>query len=151
MAPYETAKNLEKYLHKVIPLSALMEIKVEECSENSITLSAPLSTNHNHLGTAFGGSLAALSTLTGYCALWTALGDKKAHIVIRKSSFEYLRPVTGDLHATCKPLGQEISESFSQQFGKHGKARMSLDVVISENGNDCVLFTGEFVAIKQRS
>ena len=149
MSSGETAKDLENYLHEAIPLSALMGILVDECAEGGVTLTAPLSINHNHLGTAFGGSLAALATLTGYCALWTALGNKDAHIVIRRSNFEYLRPVTGDLRATCKLPQQGISESFTNQFRKHGKARMNLDVVISENGNDCVHFTGEFVAITQ--
>lgn len=147
MSATATAVELEKYLHMEIPLSALMRIEVAESTSGSITLTAPLSTNHNHLGTAFGGSIAALATLTGYCALWTALGNKDAHVVIRRSEIEYLRPVTGDLCATCKLPEGGIGHRFVQQFQKHGKARMNLIVTISENENECVHFKGEFVAI----
>ena len=143
----QTAPELEDYLHRAIPLSSLMKIRVEKCVGGSITLSAPLSINHNHLGTAFGGSLAALATLTGYCALWTALGNKDAHIVIRRSNIEYLRPVTGDIRASCKLPPENLVDGFKTQFGRHGKARITLAVSIGENGIECVRFSGEFVAV----
>lgn len=142
-------KELEAYLHSCIPLSDLMGIRVETCGDGRIVLTAPLSTNHNHLGTAFGGSLATIATLAGYCALWVALGRKDVHVVIRKSTIDYLRPVTGDIRATCE-FPTNISESaFLNRFEQHGKARMRLDVSIAENGAQCVRFEGEFVALAQ--
>lgn len=142
-----TPGELEAYLHTSIPVSRLMGIQVKNCRDGEVCLTAPLSTNHNHLGTAFGGSLAAIATLAGYCALWQALGNQKAHIVIRRSSIEYLRPVTGEISAICEmPVGK-IVEDFRILLGKRGKARMNLEVIISENSAQCVRFSGEFVAI----
>ena len=140
-------KTLEDFLHSEIPLTRAMAISVESCGPEELILTAPLAPNHNHLGTAFGGSLATVATLTGYCALWTALGDRSIHIVVRRSSIEYLRPVTGEIRATCKiPSGAELTH-LRKTLTAHGKARLSLDVLISENDRECVRFTGEFVAL----
>lgn len=142
-----TSTELETYLHSSIPLSRMMEIRVVANEEGSTILTAPLASNHNHLGTAFGGSLATLATLAGYCALWTALGNKNAHVVIRRCQIEYLHPVRENITATCHVPKSGLGESFPNRFLKHGKSRMSLNVTISENGKDCVRFCGEFVAI----
>lgn len=139
---------LEIFLHSEIPLTRAMGIRVEDCSSPILTLAAPLKPNHNHLGTAFGGSLATLATLAGYCALWTALADSKIHIVVRRSSIEYLRPVTGEIRAKCAIPSEDGLIRLRQTLNTHKKARLTLDVVISENDKDCLRFTGEFVALR---
>ena len=120
----------------------------KSCSSESLILTAPLAPNHNHLGTAFGGSLVTIATLAGYCALWTALGDRKIHIVVRRSSIEYLRPVTKEIRATCQIPAEEDLTRLRKTLVAHGKARLPLEVIISENSKECVQFTGEFVALQ---
>lgn len=140
-------KNLEGFLHSEIPLTRAMGIRVEDCSKNTLILTAPLEPNHNHLGTAFGGSLATVATLAGYCALWTTLGDRSVHIVVRRSSIEYLRPVTGEIRAICSlPSGKELLR-LRKTLSARGKARLTLDATISENEKECLRFSGEFVAL----
>ncbi|MEP4076578.1 YiiD C-terminal domain-containing protein [Haloferula sp.] len=148
MTQESSAAELQAYLHEQIPVSRLMEISVVECGTDRLVLSAPLGPNHNHLGTAFGGSLATIATLAGYGALWTALGDRDAHVVVKKSEIEYLRPVKNDILATCRLPEGGVGESFCRVFQAKGKARMILDVSIGEGGNECVRFRGEFVAVR---
>ena len=74
-----------------------MGVHVERFDESALILTAPLAPNHNHLGTAFGGSLATLATLAGYTLLWLELGDRESHIVIQESQIRYLAPVRGEL------------------------------------------------------
>ena len=125
-----------------------MGIRVEACDAGRLVLTAPLDVNHNHLGTAFGGSLATVATLAGYSALWMALGDCKAHIVIRRSSLEYKLPVRGDIRALCEIPDGEPAANFRKTFQRHEKARMKLTVSIMEDGRECVSFTGDFVALR---
>ncbi|RYD25022.1 MAG: hypothetical protein EOP86_27860, partial [Verrucomicrobiaceae bacterium] len=73
------------YLHRQIPLSRAMGARVETYDGETLVLTAPAELNHNHLGTAFGGSLSALATLAGYGLLWLELGSRDSHIVIRRS------------------------------------------------------------------
>jgi len=138
----------ERFLHEQIPLTRAMGVSVRSWDGQRLWISAPLEPNHNHLGTAFGGSLSALATLAGYSLLWLLLGDREAHIVIRDSSIRYRHPVRGDLHAFCERPGQEAWQAFQTQFTSTGKARLSLRVEIVEADQVCVEFEGVFVALR---
>ena len=141
-------REIEQYLHEQIPLSRAMGTRVESWDEEQFIVTAPLEPNHNHLGTAFGGSLAAIATLAGYGLLWLALGDRKAHIVIRSSTMNYRRPVRRGIRAICRrPEGSAMAD-FELKFEQAGKARIDLAVTIEEDDTECVRFEGVFVAIR---
>ncbi len=129
-------------------MARLMGIGVAEASGQRVVLTAPLEVNHNHLGTAFGGSLAAVATLAGYAALWTALGDRSVHVVVRRSKLDYRRPVRGQIRAVCELPEGGPDEGFRAALAARGKARLTLEVAIVEDGGSCVVFTGDFVALK---
>src|SRR4051812_27463860 len=103
-------REIEAFFHAKIPLTATMGVRVESYDTNRLVLTAPLEVNHNPLGTAFGGSLAALLILSGYGLLWLELGDAGSHIVVRQTSLDYRRPVRGSLRAVCvRPEGKEFA------------------------------------------
>ncbi|MBB5035884.1 YiiD C-terminal domain-containing protein [Prosthecobacter dejongeii] len=141
-------RETEHFLHEQIPLTRAMGVKVESYDGGTLVITAPLEPNHNHLGTAFGGSLSAIATLTGYSLLWLMLGDRTAHIVIRESTIRYRRPVRGLIRAFCQPPDGATIREFKKLFAEAGKARLNLQVTIQEEGQICVEFSGEFVAIK---
>jgi len=138
----------EQFFYEKIPLTRAMGVKVEAFDREKLILTAPLEENHNHLGTAFGGSLGALATLAGYGLLWLELGNRDCHIVIRSSSISYEKPVHGLLRAICRHPDETEIAIFKDTFQKKGKARIRLYVTIEENGEVCVLFEGIFVAIR---
>lgn len=138
----------ERFFHEQIPLTKAMGVRVEEHDDRQLVLTAPLQANHNHLGTAFGGSLAALATLAGYGLLWLELGNRDAHIVIRRSELDYRHPVTGPLRAICRKPPEAELAAFRTTFAKAGKARVQLEVTVEEHGRVCMTFEGTFVAIR---
>ena len=140
--------DTERFLHEQIPLTRAMGVQVEAYDEEQLIVTAPLAPNHNHLGTAFGGSLSAVATLTGYCMLWLLLGDRESHIVIRNSSINYRRPVRRGIRATCHRPDEASFSTFKARFEETGKAQMTLQVAIVEDGLVCVEFEGVFVAIR---
>jgi thioesterase domain-containing protein len=140
--------DVEQYLHQKIPLSAAMGVRVVERTPGQIVLSAPLGPNRNHLGTAFGGSLNAVATLTGYTAVWLALDDSSAHVVIRDSNITFRRPVEGEIRAVCLLPEPAALDAFRTDFTRKGKARLALQVSIDQAGQRAVDFTGTFVAVK---
>lgn len=146
MASIDRLREAEKFLHAKIPLTRAMEVRVASDDEQQLTLTAPLSANHNHLGTAFGGSLAALAMLTGYALLWLELGDRDAHIVISESTLKFLRPVRGELRATCRRPNE--LKAFRETFARKGRARLKLEVAIESEGETAVVFMGLYVAKK---
>jgi thioesterase domain-containing protein len=138
----------ERFFHEQIPLTKAMGVLVEAHDGRQLVLTAPLAANHNHLGTAFGGSLAALATLAGYGLLWLELGNRDAHIVIRRSELDYRHPVTGPLRAICRKPPEAELAVFRATFAKAGKARVRLEVTVEEAGRVCMTFAGTFVAIR---
>jgi thioesterase domain-containing protein len=138
----------ERFLHEQIPLTRAMGVRVERFDDAGLILTAPLGPNHNHLGTAFGGSLSAIATLTGYALLWLELGDRDSHIVIKGSSLKFRHPVRGEIRAVCPRIGAEALAAFRGKFARTGKAGISLRVSIVEDGVECVEFEGLFVALR---
>ena len=141
-------REIELFLHEQIPLTQAMGLRVESYDGNQLTLTAPLQLNHNHLGTAFGGSLAAVATLAGYGFIWLELGDRTAHVVIRESAISYRRPVRKGIRAICRRPAKAAVKTFKAEFTQKGKARIQLAVTIEEDGIVAVEFSGTFVALK---
>ncbi len=139
----------EAYLHQQIPLSCAMGVRVESWDGETFVLTAPAELNHNHLGTAFGGSLSALATLAGYGLLWLELGERDSHIVIRGSSISYRHPVRGELRAVCRRPAAGVMAEFKAKFARAGKARITLPVTIGPDEEaPGVEFEGVYVALR---
>lgn len=143
-----TAVQTEDFLHAQIPLAKSMGVRVAAAEADRVVLTAPLAENHNHLGTAFGGSLNAMAVLTGYAFLWLRLADRDAHVVVRRSNIDYRRPVTGEIRAVCTSPDEAAMADFQKRFAQKGKARITLEVTIEEGGEVCVAFQGEYVALR---
>jgi thioesterase domain-containing protein len=142
-----TLAEIERYFHDQIPLTRAMGLRVESWENGRLVLFAPLAENHNHLGTAFGGSLNALAMLAGYGLIWLLLEDRTAHVVIRRGSANFQQPVRGDLRAVCVAPGEAELEAFRIRFREQSKARITLRVAIEGQGKPAMEFDGEYVAI----
>jgi thioesterase domain-containing protein len=147
MLTEERRRATEEFLYRQIPLSRTMQVRVEKYDARGFTLTAPLSANHNHLGTAFGGSLAALMILAGYGLLWLELNDRGAHLVISESRIKFRRPVRNVIRAICSRPDSAALEKFKKDFMAKGKARVSLQVTIEEEGETAASFEGTYVAM----
>lgn len=141
-------REIESFFHEKMPITQAMGVRVESYDGLQLTLTAPLSINHNHLGTAFGGSLSAMATLAGYGLIWLELRDRAAHVVIRRSSMAFNRPVRGDIRAACRRPEEAELASFKATLAQKGKARIQLEVAVVEDGVTAVEFQGTFVAIR---
>jgi thioesterase domain-containing protein len=144
----KTPEQIEQFFHEKIPLTKAMGVRVMAHDELGLRLRAPLDLNHNHLGTAFGGSLHALATLCGYGMLWLELAESDAHVVIAECTMSFRRPVSGDLLAFCpRPAGEDLAR-FKEKFERSGKGRIRLRVVIGDADPPPAEFEGVFVAMR---
>jgi thioesterase domain-containing protein len=141
-------RETEQFFYEKIPITRAMGVRVTRYDGRELRLAAPIALNHNHLGTAFGGSLSALATLAGYGLIWLEMGDKTAHVVIRNSQLSFRRPVRGEIVAVCRRPGEDELWLFKNAFAQHHKAKISLDVTIEEEGLVAVEFRGVFVALR---
>ncbi|ALG68301.1 YiiD C-terminal domain-containing protein [Beggiatoa leptomitoformis] len=144
-------KDLQQYLHIKIPITQAMGIQVTRLDAQGLGISAPLALNINDKYTAFGGSLAAIMTVTGW-GLTHALiqqAGATANTLVYQTQITYLNPVTQDIYAWCQLPDKAIVDLFLDHFFQRGKARWELQVqVLTVENTVAVQLTGGYVALK---
>ena len=137
--------GLEALLRNQMPLANAMDVRVQRIDEKLVELTCPLLANHNHLSSAFGGSLSALMILAAYCRLFHILNGT-GHVLLKSSSMEFLTPVREDLRAICHCPPPEASQKFLKGYQLKGRARLSLtSEIVLKDGTVAARMTGEFV------
>jgi thioesterase domain-containing protein len=151
ISAHETTRNMERYLHSNIPLSAAMGVQVKVATPEHVLLFAPLGPNINHHQTVFGGSGAVLATLSAWTLLRLRLEQEHldAGLVIQRSSMEYERPIPGDFDAVCKFTDDAGWKRFLTTFARRGRARMTLTAHLIHATHEMGSFVGDFVALAQ--
>ncbi|MAC82521.1 MAG: thioesterase [Arcobacter sp.] len=141
-------EQLEKKLHKEIPLTKLMKLKINTYNEKELITSAPLNININDKGTAFGGSLSTMTIISSWSLCWLIskeLGIDSKNIVVIKNENSYLKPVRKDIIChTQKPSKEEIS-ILKEKIDKKGSASIKINSKIIEDNEICVKFEGIYV------
>jgi thioesterase domain-containing protein len=141
--------RVQRYLHQVIPLSVAMGVRVTQATLAHVKLSAPLAPNLNHTDTVFGGSAAALATLSAWTLLHLRLEEAQlnARLVIQRSRMEYKKPIPGDFEAVCDFGDDAAWDRFRATLSRHGRARLTLSSHLVHRTNRVASFEGDFVAL----
>jgi thioesterase domain-containing protein len=142
-------QRVQRYLHQVIPLSVAMGVQVKRATLEHVQLAAPLAPNVNHAETVFGGSAAALATLSAWTLLHLRLEDARlnATLVIQRSRIEYEKPIPGDFEAVCDFGDVAAWDRFRTTLTRHGRARLTLNAHLVHLANRVASFEGDFVAL----
>jgi thioesterase domain-containing protein len=140
---------LERHLHQQIPLSAAMGVRVRMAAPERVQLTVPLAPNVNHNETAFGGSAAALATLSAWSVLYLRLAraGMEARLVIQRSSMEYEQPIPGDFDAVCRFTDELAWERFRLTLVRRGRARLTLSAYLVYDARQMATFEGDFVGV----
>jgi thioesterase domain-containing protein len=141
------AVHLERYLHEQIPLSAAMGVRVRMATPERVQLAAPLAPNLNHNETVFGGSAAALATLSCWTLLHLRVASAGLHarLVIQRCTMEYERPIPGDFDAVCRFSDEVAWERFRSTLVRRGRARLTLTAHLVYDVQRMATFEGDFV------
>jgi thioesterase domain-containing protein len=144
-------KELQNVLHQQIPITNHLGILVESYENNTLKLSSPLSKNHNHMGTAFGGSIYSICVLAGWSIVYLKLKENNitdGHIVIAESHIDYLKPVNSDLIAECTLTEPKHLTKLIRVYNKHGISKIKLITKIYVGNEVAVEFSGKYVVHK---
>ena len=141
---------LESILHRDIPLTRDMGLKVLDWQGRRLRLFLPLEANVNHKSTMFGGSLYCGAVLGGWGWLHLALreeGIEDGHIVIQEGQISYPLPVTRDAHVVCEAPDEKTWKRFLATYRRYGRARLALQThVLNVDSEDvAVQFEGQYV------
>lgn len=145
MSPAE----LERYLHRHIPLSQAMQVSVVEIGTDAAVLAAPLAPNINHRETVFGGSASAVAVLAAWALLHARLLEAGivCRLVIQRSTMDYRLPMAGDFTARATLSAGSDWDRFRRTLERRGKGRIAVDAVLEHDSEAAGYFAGEFVAL----
>lgn len=136
-------QTLVDYLRNHVPLTRKIDIRGGLQTDRWLELSAPLHPNLNDKQTAFGGSLATLCTLSGWCVVSMLCRElmQKVDIAVIDSQIRYRQPVTGDsIIARANFPSIEDQQIFIKTLQQKGGARLSLKARIKDGDITAVSF-----------
>lgn len=147
----------KEQLLSFIPVVSAMEVDIIDIGLRQIKLSAPLNTNINYEGTAFGGSLNTLCILSGYLLvhhLMISNGLEIDSLVIQDSQIKYKKPVNKNFFAIATVDEEEMNKFFKLLKRKNtGRIKIQSSISVSSSTGvgestspGLVDFTARFVA-----
>lgn len=140
--------ELQNKLHNEIPLTKFMNIKIENYDESKLITIAPLDVNINDKGTAFGGSLSTLTTISAWSLCWLIskeLEFNSNNIVIIKNETSFKKPVTKNLVCHTKKPSKEEIKILKEKLENKKSASIKIESQIIEDNEICVDFIGYYV------
>lgn len=142
-------RDLEKYLHAQIPLSAAMEVAVLSATPDSVVLAAPLEPNINHKHTVFGGSASAVAILAAWSMVHLRLQETDLHcdVVIQSNEMRYDRPLTGAFMAASSLVDRPAWPAFLSLLARRKRARIEVRSILKQDQHVAGEMTGKFVAL----
>ena len=149
MTDTASAPELIQFLRDKIPLAHAMDLHLADHDDDSLSLVAPLTPNVNDKGCAFGGSLVSLMTLSGWALVELALRRRGSDcdVFVAESTVRYLAPLWTDFRSEARLGGEGSWDTFFSTLDNRGKARISIDCVVSgEQGKPACTLSARYVA-----
>ncbi|PSQ78070.1 MAG: thioesterase [Bacteroidetes bacterium QH_7_62_13] len=146
-------EELERLIVEKMPITQHLEFSLATDEEGRLRASAPLQPNANHMGSAFGGSLSMLATVTGWAMMHQVVQDavedmkRRVEVMIQESDIEYMRPVYENISVICERPDDDALERFQKMLDRWGRARLDLKCRIDAAGERAVTFIGSYVAL----
>jgi thioesterase domain-containing protein len=142
--------EVEQYLHRHIPLSAAMGVRVKVATPGRVELAAPLALNINHHSTVFGGSAAAVATLSAWTLVHVGLrhANIEAATGIQRNVMSSEEPIHGDFTAVCALIDDSGWLRFVKTIERRGRGRITMNALLLFEGRRAASFEGDFVALR---
>ena len=146
-------EELERLIVEEMPITEHLEFSLATDEQGRLRASAPLQPNANHMGSAFGGSLSMLATLTGWAMTHQVVQDamedmrRRVEVIIQESDIEYMRPIYENISVICERPDEDALERFQNMLDRWGRARIDLKCKIDAAGERAVTFIGRYVAL----
>ncbi len=136
--------------YQAMPPVAAMHVSISGYDGTRLRLHAPLASNVNDKGCAFGGSLASLMTLAswGLVAMRVQAARLAADVFVADSQVRYLAPLFADIEAEAELAVDASWDEFIATLRERGRARTQLVArVMLPAGGVAATFSARYVAI----
>jgi len=147
-----TREQLQVYVDEHIPIVKANGFTIAEARPDRVVVAGRLADHVNHRNSAFGGSLSTALILAAWARVrqWTDSFDPAAVIVIAEQQVTFGQPVLADFLASSLPLADETLARAWTMLGRFGKARFTVEAVVTHATDSEVRaqFSGVFVVVK---
>ncbi|WP_419810749.1 YiiD C-terminal domain-containing protein [Bacterioplanoides sp.] len=149
----DISQTLKDFFVEHLPITQFMGLEVDSYDGEQLILQAPLEPNINDKQTAFGGSLynAAVMACWGLVYLKTQEKGIQCNQVVTGGEVKYKAPVAGTIRAIAQAPDAAEFDRFFADYAETGKARISLDAIITTDGQPgskiAVTFSGNYAII----
>jgi len=146
-----TLEQIQSAVYQAILQAKAMGITMHSISGHDALVNVPLSLNHNHHGTAFGGSLYSACTVACYALLYKLqmeAGLVHRPLVIGEGAIKYIRPVDKDFQVRARVDPTSWVELLGKlDGGRPGKITLTAEVLIGKSAPLCH-YSGEFALLR---
>ena len=145
----EALESLRDYTRNLPPLAAI-QARVAAYDGQRLRLTAPLASNVNDKGSAFGGSMTSLMTYAGWGLVTLQLQQAglRTDVFVADSTVRYLKPLYAELRAEAVLAPEQSWELFLATLAQRGRARIHLQArMTGAEGEVMADLAGRYVAI----
>ncbi|MET0083158.1 MAG: YiiD C-terminal domain-containing protein [Sedimenticola sp.] len=135
---------LQDVLHREVPLTAHMGVRVAGYDGGELVLKADLEPNINIHGTAFGGSLYSICAIACWGLLHCRFQEAgiTAGSVLAEGHIQYRLPVSGAIEARCRVSGS--FEAFLAEVKSGRRVGIELQAEVLTGRGRAVTFKGRY-------
>jgi len=139
---------LTEMLHKEVPLTRSMGVRVVDYSGNELRIAADFKPNVNIHGTAFGGSLFSICAVASWALLHLQYEENgvQALSVLGDAHIDYHFPVRSEINACCRLPEDGSFEQFLKRVKSHERAAILLTTEVLADGGIAARFQGRYSA-----
>ena len=136
-----------RYLAHAVPRIVELDIRVIEMRPDRMVTHAPLSTNGNHLGSMYAGTLFGMAELMGGMILMPSI-DFDTHLpTVKDLTIRYRRPARSDITATAL-LDPATLARIRADAEVHGRAEYPIEATLTDvDGNVVATTSGTYVLL----
>jgi len=140
--------NFLPWLKQAIPLTEHLGIQSLAWHEGQLKMDLALAPLVNDKGTGFGGGVAGLATLVGWCYVTLVLDQhfERCPVVVKESSNRFTAPITGDFSMLCGSKEQDL-ERFLSDYEQQGRASLLLSASVTDQQKLAFSYQGTYVAL----
>lgn len=139
---------LTETLHREVPLTRHMGIRVTSYSGSELAITAAFEPNVNIHGTAFGGSLFSICAVASWALLQLQYEEHEvpALSVLGDAKIDYHLPVRSDINARCRLPEDGSFEQFLKRIKNRERAAILLTTEILSEDRIAARFQGRYSA-----
>ncbi|WP_227369734.1 YiiD C-terminal domain-containing protein [Halomonas sp. M20] len=143
--------TFQRWLGDAIPMVTHLGITDMAWQGDTLVWHLQLAPNLNDKGTGFGGSLAAQTTLIGWCwtTLWLRTHGRVQNVVVATASQRFVAPVTTDYRLECVPKVADGLEQLRERLDTKGKGRIALIQRLYAGDTLCLEAEGDYAVLPE--